>query len=439
MKRTSTAFLAGAIAILALGCSDDHTHSETTRFRVTIENITIGTSHTANGVFNTPVGEAEPGPLFPGNAYEFSFYAAPGQRLSFATMMVQSNDWFYAPAAAGIELFNDSGVALTGDITSMIKLWDAGTEADETPGEGSYQAPRQGAGNMGPADANTNVREVTDGNLPTVSDVLAVTITPMAGNGFTVRIENVSDANTLQISGGSVPVPLAPGAFVIHGDGEPMFSVGSASPDGLEGLAEDGDPSVLKTRLDTMTQVATPLAPGVFAIDTGANVLFTANMPTTIDGLELLAEDGDPSVLAGAIETTTMYSGVFNTPVGASAPGPAFPGDSYQFEFDAEAGDRLHFATMFVQSNDWFIAPDASGIELFDADGHPVSGALTNLHIWDAGTEVDEAIGAGPYQAPRQPGGNMGTAEGGNVRMITPEGFVPGVGETVRVTITPIN
>ena len=40
-------------------------------------------------------------------------------------MMGQSNDWFYAPAEAGIELFK-AGKAISGDITSQLFLWDAG-------------------------------------------------------------------------------------------------------------------------------------------------------------------------------------------------------------------------------------------------------------------------------------------------------------------------
>ncbi len=438
MKRMSTA-LAVATAILASACGDDSSTTEPTRFRVTIENLTVGDSYSASGVFNTPVGEAEPGPLFPGGAYEFSFYAAPGQRLSFATMMVQSNDWFYAPAPEGIALFDDGGAPLSGDITSMINLYDAGTEADEPAGEGVHQAPRQDGANMGPADSDTNVRPVTASGLPGVSDVIAVTITPMAGNGFTVRIENISTADTLQITGGSVPVPLAPGSFVVHGAGEPLFSTGTTATTGLEALAEDGDPSGVHTRLDAMTQIATPFAPGVFAVDTGANVLFSADAPASVAGLEMLAEDGDPSTLLASIETTTMSSGVFDTPAGGSGPGPAFPGGSYEFEIEAEAGDKLHFATMFVQSNDWFIAPDVNGINLFDANGTPLSGEVSDIYIWDAGTETDEAIGAGPNQAPRQAGANTGAAENGNVRMVTPNGFVPSVAETVRVTITPIN
>ena len=72
-------------------------------FEVRVENVSTVYDFTATGVFNTPAGEAGPGPLFPGGVYEATFDAAPGTHLSFATMFVQSNDLFYAPAGAGIE------------------------------------------------------------------------------------------------------------------------------------------------------------------------------------------------------------------------------------------------------------------------------------------------------------------------------------------------
>jgi hypothetical protein len=76
-------------------------------------------------------------------------------------MMGQSNDWFYAPAEFGIELFKN-GKAVSGDISSQIRLWDAGTEVDQEPGIGSDQGPRQKAPNTGKAE-NGVVRIVQDG------------------------------------------------------------------------------------------------------------------------------------------------------------------------------------------------------------------------------------------------------------------------------------
>ncbi|MGH9901642.1 MAG: spondin domain-containing protein [Pyrinomonadaceae bacterium] len=103
------------------------------------------------GVFNTPAGAEGPGPIGPGAAYEFTFTAAPKMKLSLVTMFGQSNDLFYAPDKP-IELFDRKGNPVSGDITAKLTLWDAGTEADEEPGVGQNQAPRQKAPNTGAAE-----------------------------------------------------------------------------------------------------------------------------------------------------------------------------------------------------------------------------------------------------------------------------------------------
>ncbi|MDH5505936.1 MAG: spondin domain-containing protein, partial [Anaerolineae bacterium] len=128
------------------------------------------------GVFNTPVGAGEPGVLAPGGVYEFTFSASPHNYLSFASMFVQSNDLFYAPADTGIALFDEEGNPLSGDITALVFLWDAGTEVNQEPGIGPDQAPRQTGANSG-ADESGVVQLVADGySYP--SSVIAITITP---------------------------------------------------------------------------------------------------------------------------------------------------------------------------------------------------------------------------------------------------------------------
>lgn len=108
-----------------------------------------------------------------------------------------------------------------------------------------------------------------------------------------------------------------------------------------------------------------------------------------------------------------FQSGIFNTPVGASAPGPAFPEDGSAYEFSFHAGPstvpgtttRLSFATMFVASNDLFLAPLGSGIVLYDEQGQPVNGDITDqVFLWDAGTEVNEEPGS-ESQPPTNTGG----------------------------------
>jgi len=129
-------------------------------------------------VYNTPVGAKGPGPITPGAAYETTISAMPGDKLSMTLMMGQSNDWFYAPAESGIELFND-GKAISGDISGQIMLWDAGTEVDQEAGVGSDQGPRQKGANTGKAE-NGVVRQVQDGKAYAVgSNVLRVTIKPV--------------------------------------------------------------------------------------------------------------------------------------------------------------------------------------------------------------------------------------------------------------------
>lgn len=129
-------------------------------------------------VYNTPVGANGPGPITPGAAYEVTVSAMPGDKLSMTLMMGQSNDWFYAPAEAGIELFKD-GKALSGDISAQLMLWDAGTEVDQEPGIGSDQGPRQKGPNTGKAE-NGVVRKVADGkSYADAAKVLRVTIQPM--------------------------------------------------------------------------------------------------------------------------------------------------------------------------------------------------------------------------------------------------------------------
>lgn len=132
----------------------------------------------AVGTVSVPVGDSEPGPILPAKAYELSFEATPGQRLTLAFMFGQSNDLFYAPSGAGIPLFDAQNNPLSGDITSRLTLWDAGTEVNQEPGLGPDQAPRQKASNTGAAE-NGKVRRVADDfNYPAVGQVIRVSVTP---------------------------------------------------------------------------------------------------------------------------------------------------------------------------------------------------------------------------------------------------------------------
>jgi hypothetical protein len=139
------------------------------------------------GVFNTPVGADKPGPLLPGGSYEFSFSAEEGMKLNLIAMFGQSNDLFYSPRVA-LDLFDENGNPLSGDITDRLLLWDAGTEVNQAPGVGDEQAPRQKMANTGRAE-NGVVGLVKDGfSYPETKNVLRVTIT----SGDSASITQVS-------------------------------------------------------------------------------------------------------------------------------------------------------------------------------------------------------------------------------------------------------
>lgn len=219
--------------------------------------------------------------------------------------------------------------------------------------------------------------------------VPAAALADHASARFTVRVENVSTAASLQLStGGTAPAPTSPVLWLAHTGVAPLFKPGTA--------------------------------------DRG-------------QGLEALAEDGNPGRLVESCKGAKGVSGVGAQaiPVGETQAGPALPGKAFEFSFTAKHGERLTLAMMFGQSNDWFYAPGEKGIALWDSKGMPISGDVTSqLMLWNAGTEVDEEPGVGANQGPRQKAANTGPAENGKVGPA--KGYaVPPVQQVIKVTITP--
>lgn len=120
------------------------------------------------------------GMFVPGQS--FSITAKPGDKLGFAAMFVQSNDLFFAPRDGGLPLFDKGGRAMTGNRTSLIELYDAGTEVNQAPGVGANQAPRQAKPNTGASEHELVAPVVgrQDGfSYPAVSAVIEVEIKPV--------------------------------------------------------------------------------------------------------------------------------------------------------------------------------------------------------------------------------------------------------------------
>ncbi len=432
MWRRFAALTGGVAMIAAVACSSS---SEPTEFTVRVENISPAYDFIASGVG----GDA---PAGPGGQFTFEFDAAPGNSLSFATMFVPSNDFFFAPGESGIALFDSSGTAVSGDVTGMVSLWDAGTEADQEPGAGSEQ-PLIGGPEPSTPDSNTALRLADDAfsNLPAVDEVVRVTLEPVSATRFKATIENLSTASTLQTSdGNSGPVPLTPPVWVVHSGTAPLFTVGQPDRgEGLEAVAETGGADALAASVMARTGITSPLAPGAFAVHTADNPIFTSGQPDRGQGLEGLAENGGGGDLAASLSGADNISsaGAFASTVNTGAGGPALPGDAYTFTFSAEDGDRLSFATMWVQSNDLFFAPNGRGIELFNSSGNPVSGDITSqVSLWDSGTELNEPPGVGPNQAPRQAAAGEGAQESVAIGPVNDGFSYPAPNSVIRVTIT---
>ncbi|MFK8003962.1 MAG: spondin domain-containing protein [Polyangiales bacterium] len=112
--------------------------------------------------------------------------------------------------------------------------------------------------------------------------------------------------------------------------------------------------------------------------------------------LSFLAEQGDPTGLASSggssipEEFEDSYEG-----------SPLTSGVTFRTRFEALPGQQLHFASMFIESNDTIVGGE---VALFDGDV-PLSGDITSdFAYFDVGSEVNEEPGFGEGQ----PGGTMG-------------------------------
>lgn len=227
----------------------------------------------------------------------------------------------------------------------------------------------------------------------------------------TVRIENVAPTDYYSAdshTGGQVWI--TPGAFAVHTDANPLFTAGEPASIGLEAIAEAGPP------------MGFPDEPGL------------------VD--ELGEMQGEMGVVASGTYTPDNTVADPNDPKG-EVPGapPIAPGGAFEFDIEAQPGQRLSFASMFVPSNDIFLAPGEEGITLWPMEGEPVSGDVTaSITLWDAGTEPNGQPGQGPNQAPAQNSPNQGDDEDGVVRPLADvnDGYTyPAIEEVLQVTLMP--
>jgi hypothetical protein len=332
------------------------------------------------------------GPFTPGDSITFTVTpTADGRFLSFATMLGETNDAFLSMAPAGVALLEEDGSPrddedIEADILATLGAWDAGTEANEVPGVGLTQAPRQVAPGDGLADGDPTVRRYIDVTNDLAGESLggfvSVVVENAAAGAFDVTITNSSDTT-------AYPGALSPVVWALHDDTVTMFEVGAAASAGLEELAEDGDGDALETELEAAAGVAIAAVEGV---------------------------------------------------------APLLPGASITFTVTPSAAERfLSLAAMVAPSNDTFMAFAPEGIALLDAAGVErtdediAADIAAALSAWDAGTENNQGGALGSNMAPLgMP--NTGAGEGSGVVRDAEDDTVwpvPAPANIVRVTVGP--
>ncbi|HUS32583.1 MAG TPA: spondin domain-containing protein [Kofleriaceae bacterium] len=425
---------------------DDNDPDALHPFTLRFENVAPYTVLKASVAYTQP-GQTVGSNLAPGQFYEIRFTAGNNQNLSLATMLYESNDWFFGTDPAGIPLYTN-GVPLSGDITSMLKLYDAGTEADEEPGVGSTTGVNQGTMSaLGSKDPNNLVRvlgdvvTLTNGAQfarPAIASMIKVTVTPGTQRDFLVRVQNVSTTDTLVTSAGNRAITLTSTLWAVHCSPGIFFEEGKpVRANGFESLAEAGNAWTISDALRLERGIATPFSKGVYAIHQDGNPMFIENSVDYRFGLEKVAEDGDPSALVasygqGLVGEVESY-GAFE-----AAEGPCHAGKSFEFQFKARQGDRLSLASGFMASNDWFLATPSEGMELFSGSLPRWGEITTELRLFDLGTESDEELDIGSHVGTQQTSANSGNPDGNkNVRAIGRDKYDVPLTQHVRVTLVP--
>jgi len=237
MKKSNLFASLVASLVLVTSCSsDDDNDSGTNDLEALLDVVTY------NSPQNLSADRSNPDRLSldsPGEFFEVDFVAPEGANMNFVSMSSISNDWLFAPRGVGINLFDNSGEAILGDITNQILLWDAGTEEENVETRGG------GAPELREDDDNPNVR-VQDVD---VSDYISVELVSYneSTRTFTMVITNLRGEFADED-----PIRVSPGVVVLQGQNGPFFSEGEEDRgEGLQLLAERGDFSELEVSLNS--------------------------------------------------------------------------------------------------------------------------------------------------------------------------------------------
>ncbi|NCT74110.1 MAG: hypothetical protein GXC78_06255 [Chitinophagaceae bacterium] len=360
---------------------------------ISIENVLDSKPLVQSGTFK---GTGTPPVIFPGQSVSFTISAAKNQRLTFATMYGWSNDLFFAPANPGIQLYENDGTPIVGDVSTAVKLWDNGTRVNQAPGM-SVTHP-------GTSEATVkNIKEVTGmddyGNtyLP-ASQLMKVSLAYNGNSMFTVTIMNNS-------GGTANETPFSPGvwaiSYVAGGNlllPEPIYSSGKPTANGLTAIAEAGDNAAMSAYLTEETGIFTPLSPVLVVVYRGSvNPFYKTGENDRGEGLKELAQKGNADILATALRLKPGVKNVYVLKEAASTVllpriGNASGGKVSQM-LNVIPGDRIAIATMYGFSNDWFFATTGN-----DIDATQKGDVSAAIGLFDDGTAINQFPGAGITQ-----------------------------------------
>ena len=358
---------------------------------ITIENVLKSEPLVESGTFQ---GTGSPALILPGQSTTISFSAAKGEALSFATMYGWSNDLFFAPANPGIQVYDNNGNPIEGDVSDQVKLWDNGTRINQAPGAN--------VNHPGTADSK-NITEVSgtdaQGNAYLAASKLVKATLKYNGNStFTLTLQNIS-------GGTANETPLSPGvwsvSYIVGGNllaPAPLYASGQPTANGLTSIAEAGDNSKLWAYVQTITGIFTPLSPVLVVIYNGIdNPVYKLGETDRGQGLKYIAQRGVPDTLAAYLKNLKGVKAVYN--LAATGTRVLLPvingaaGSAVSQQISVQKGDRLAIATMYGFSNDWFFASMGNGV-----DPTQTGDISSSIQLYNDGTAVDQFPGAGVTQ-----------------------------------------
>ncbi|BAP29458.1 putative secreted protein [Chryseobacterium sp. StRB126] len=364
-----TAFATGIIAaftLLSCNDSDNNMMDNSLQRTITFENIVTPKDFVESGSFQ---GTGAVPVILPGQSVFIKFSAGKAQALMFATMYGASKDWFFASQQPGIKLFDTSGKAITGDVSSSVLLWDNGTKDNTGQPESKpiTQVPNVNAPQL--MKLNLDYNEMT--------------------SEFTLTITNTS-------GGTANETPFSPGVWAVSNyngsqllNSAPFFTPNSLSNPEITDIAQMGNIDKMKAKLSSNTGIMTGLSPALVVIYRGdKNPVYELGKMDNGMGLKEIAQFGNVSKLQNSLKSFPGIKGIY---VAGNAPVP--PGNKVMISFKADPGDKITYVTMFGFSNDWFYANETN----IDA---AIKGDLSSkTALFDSGTGVDQYPGAGNRQA----------------------------------------